>query len=136
MMSLSGCIASVNERSADRRSGSQGTSSQPSAVNTSPPSRTTTAPVERSEFGPTEGREVTGPGTAPICRPYPDASRAVTIVPECVAASTTTVIPARAAMIRFRAGKVQRHGVAPGGSSESTAPCSAIRAQSLRWAAG
>ena len=32
-------------------------------------------------------------------------------------------------MIRLRAGKVQRHGVVPGGSSERTAPRSAIR----RW---
>ena len=40
--------------------------------------------------------------------------------PERAAASTTTVIPASAAMIRLRAGKVQRQGVAPGGSSEIT----------------
>ena len=56
--------------------------------------------------------------------------------PERAAASTTTVIPASAAMIRLRAGKVQRHGVDPGGSSESTAPLSQIRRHSERWAPG
>ena len=39
-------------------------------------------------------------------------------------------------MIRFRAGKVQRHGVEPGGNSEITAPDSATWRQSARWAAG
>ena len=42
--------------------------------------------------------------------------------PERSAASTTTVIAASAAMIRLRAGKHQRHGGVPGGSSETTAP--------------
>ena len=56
--------------------------------------------------------------------------------PERAAASTTTVIPASAAMIRLRAGKVQRHGAAPGGSSERTRPLSQIRRQSERCAAG
>ena len=56
--------------------------------------------------------------------------------PERAAASTTTVIPASAAITRLRAGKLQRQGVEPGGSSEMTAPVSAIRRQSERWAAG
>ena len=56
--------------------------------------------------------------------------------PERVAASTTTVIPVSAAMIRLRAGKVQRQGVAPGGSSEIARPSSQIRRQRERWLEG
>ena len=56
--------------------------------------------------------------------------------PERSAASTTTVIPESAAMIRLRAGKVQRQAPLPGGSSERTRPRSPIRRQSERWAAG
>ncbi len=60
----------------------------------------------------------------------------MTELPERSAASTTTVIPESAAMIRLRAGKVQRQAPQPGGSSESTSPLSDIRRQSERWAAG
>ncbi len=56
--------------------------------------------------------------------------------PERSAASTTTVIPDSAAMIRLRAGKVQRQAPLPGGSSERTRPSSPICRQSERWAAG
>ena len=56
--------------------------------------------------------------------------------PERAAASTTTVIPAIAAMIRFRAGNVQRQGVAPGGSSLISRPFSVIWRQRPRWATG
>ena len=47
--------------------------------------------------------------------------------PERCLASTTTVIADSAAMIRLRAGKVQRLGVVPGGSSLSTSPRSTMR---------
>ena len=50
--------------------------------------------------------------------------------PDRAAASTTTVIPASAAITRLRAGKLQRQGVEPGGSSEITAPVSATCRQS------
>ena len=56
--------------------------------------------------------------------------------PDCAAASTTTVIPASAAITRFRAGKLHLQGVEPGGSSEITAPVSTTCRQSARWAAG
>ena len=56
--------------------------------------------------------------------------------PDRSAASTTTVIPAIAAMIRLRAGKHQRQAPVPGGSSERTMPLSPTRRQRDRWAAG
>ena len=79
---------------------------------------------------------MTGPGTAPRSRPRSAARSAVISEPERSAASTTTVIPASAAMIRLRAGKVQRQAPVPGGSSERTRPRSQIRRQSERCAAG
>ncbi len=87
-------------------------------------------------MGPADIREVAGPGTAPRSRPRSAARSVVINEPERSAASTTTVIPASAAMIRLRAGKVQRQALAPGGSSERTSPLSPIRFQSDRWAAG
>ena len=56
--------------------------------------------------------------------------------PERCAASTTTVIPASAAITRLRAGKDQRQAPVPGGSSERTRPFSWIRRQSERCDAG
>ena len=106
------------------------------ASSTSWASRTTQAPPASRLLGPAEAREVTGPGTAPRSRPRSAARSAVISEPERAAASTTTVIPASAAMIRLRAGKVQRQGAAPGGNSEMTRPCSQICRQSERCAAG
>ena len=54
------------------------------------------------------------------------ANSAVISDPEGSAASTTTVIAVIAAMIRLRAGKVQRNGRRPGGDSESITPTRAI----------
>ena len=76
---------------------------------------------------PEERHEVTGPGTAPTCRPASSAISAVISEPERSAASTTTVIPASAAITRFRAGNIQRKVGAPGGSSDSTRPSARIR---------
>ena len=47
---------------------------------------------------------VTGPGTAPTCRPRSAAISAVMSEPDRSCASTTTVAAASPAMIRFRAG--------------------------------
>jgi hypothetical protein len=51
---------------------------------------------------------------------------AVICDPERSRPSTTTVIADSAAMIRLRAGKVQRRAWVPGGSSLSTSPRSTI----------
>ena len=56
--------------------------------------------------------------------------------PERSAASTTTVIPASAAMIRLRAGKVQRQAPRPAAARRGRGRCSQIRRQSERCAAG
>ncbi len=71
-----------------------------------------------------------------MSRPRSAARSVVINDPERTAASTTTVIPASAAMIRLRAGNVHLQGVAPGGNSEITRPSSQIRRQSERWDAG
>jgi hypothetical protein len=70
---------------------------------------------------------VTGPGTAPTVRPSLIARSAVTVEPDGWAASTTIVISASAAMIRFRTGNDHLAGTSPGGRSEITAPLAAIR---------
>ncbi len=67
------------------------------------------------------------PGTAATVRPRSRANSAVIRLPLGSAASTTTVMRASPAMIRFRAGKLQRCAPVPGGSSESTSPDLATR---------
>ena len=62
------------------------------------------------------------PGTAPTSRLSSVAISAVISEPDRSRASTTTVIRLSAAMIRLRAGKVQRRAVVPGGSSAITTP--------------
>ena len=79
---------------------------------------------------------MTGPGTAATTRPRSLARSAVISDPDRVAASTTIVTVASAAMIRLRAGKHQRWPVNPGGISDTTAPASISRACRLRIRAG
>ena len=74
-------------------------------------------------MGPVESRELTGPGTAPTVRwPSSSAQSAVIRVPDLSVASTTIVTSLSAAMIRLRAGKLQRAGRSPGRASLTTAP--------------
>ena len=79
---------------------------------------------------------MTGPGTAPTKRPSSIAKSAVIRDPERSLPSTTTVPAPSAAMRRLRAGKVQRRGGSPGGSSETTQPVAAMRRCSVRAEAG
>ena len=85
------------------------------------------APAASSPFGPAACGVVTRPGTAPTGRPRPRASRAVTSAPDHSPASTTTVIAASAAMMRFRAGNIHRHTPAPGPTSDTAAPPATMR---------
>jgi hypothetical protein len=71
---------------------------------------------------PSVSRAPAGPGIAPTVRPSSSANVAVISEPDFSVASTTTVISASAAMIRFRAGNIQRNGAAPHGISETTVP--------------
>jgi hypothetical protein len=81
----------------------------------------------RRLFVPRATLDVTCPGTAATHRPKSLANSAVIKLPLGSAASTTRVIWASPAMIRFRAGKLQRYGSVPGGSSASTRPASRTR---------
>ena len=85
---------------------------------------TGTAPSRSSPLVPRATVEVTWPGTAATQRPRSRAKSLVIRLPLGSAASTTTVMRARPAMIRLRAGKLQRSGWVPGGSSDSTSPLS------------
>ena len=98
--------------------------------------RTTVAPPASSAFGPAAWGLVIWPGTAPTGLASCCANPAVTSEPDRSPASTTTVIAASAAMIRLRAGNIQRRTGVPGGSSDTDAPVATTRRCSPRRLAG
>ena len=94
------------------------------------------APRRKSAFVPAESAEVISPGTAKTSRPASSAKSAVISAPLRSRASTTIVASASPAMIRLRAGNRHGAGSTPGAYSETTRPCSAMRAASWACAAG
>ena len=97
------------------------------ASRTSSPDVTSSASrVRISWWAPADGALVTGPGTPISTRPSPPDQLAVFSAPLRIAASTTTVPRASAAISRLRARNRIRVGAQPGAASEITSPTSAM----------
>ena len=112
---------------AARPSGACRTPTPKSSSSTSSVPVIAAAPSLSRLFVPCATLEVTRPGTAATQRPRSFAKSAVIRLPLGSAASTTRMSRASPAMIRLRAGKLQRYGSVPGGSSDSTSPRSHTR---------
>ena len=119
-----------------REAGRDGSGEPPSSSVMSCAVSTSFAPWRISAWQPRDSGEWMEPGMAKTSRPHSPARRAVMSEPLCPAASTTSTPRARPATMRLRLGKCCGSAPVPSGSSDTSAPCAAMRCASSRWRAG